>query len=163
MHHPTDRIAHTTTFVKPVVEHWLEWEIAQWVHPEGSIWWSIAPWVNALTMELHLAPGTRNSSMGPPWRIDPTTHRTTEIRLAPWCGEGSCLSPWPRELWKEELKLLLGGNPCPFMIIHSSMLLGGYREYYTSTHWRQFILQWVVFKTYLTSESELDTFGNHEL
>ena len=23
MHHPTDRIAHTTAFVTPVVEHWL--------------------------------------------------------------------------------------------------------------------------------------------
>ena len=32
MHHPTDRIAHTTAFDKPVVEHWLEREIAQWVH-----------------------------------------------------------------------------------------------------------------------------------
>ena len=32
MHHPTDRIAHTTAFVPPVVEHWLEQEIAQWVH-----------------------------------------------------------------------------------------------------------------------------------
>ena len=32
MHHPTDRIIHTTAFVKPVVEHWLEREIAQWVH-----------------------------------------------------------------------------------------------------------------------------------
>ena len=31
MHHPTHRIAHTTSFVKPVVEHWLEQEIAQWV------------------------------------------------------------------------------------------------------------------------------------
>ena len=28
----TDRIAHTTAFVTPVVEHWLEREIAQWVH-----------------------------------------------------------------------------------------------------------------------------------
>ena len=29
-----DRIAHTTAFVTPVVEHWLKWEIAQWVyHP----------------------------------------------------------------------------------------------------------------------------------
>ena len=28
-----DRIAHTTGFVIPVVEHWLEREIAQWVHP----------------------------------------------------------------------------------------------------------------------------------
>ena len=33
MHHPSDRIAHTTAFVTPVVEHWLEPEIAQWVHP----------------------------------------------------------------------------------------------------------------------------------
>ena len=33
MHHPTDRIAHTMAFVTPVVEHWLEREIAQWVHP----------------------------------------------------------------------------------------------------------------------------------
>ena len=33
MHHPTDRIAHTTAFVTPVVEHWREREIAQWVHP----------------------------------------------------------------------------------------------------------------------------------
>ena len=24
MHHPTDRIVHTTAFVTPVVEHWLE-------------------------------------------------------------------------------------------------------------------------------------------
>ena len=31
------RIAHTSAFVTPVVEHWLELEIAQWVHHEGSI------------------------------------------------------------------------------------------------------------------------------
>ena len=30
MHHPTDRIAHTTAFLRPVVEHWVEREIAQW-------------------------------------------------------------------------------------------------------------------------------------
>ena len=39
--------AHTTAFVKPVVEHWLEREIGQWVHHEGSIWQSIALWANA--------------------------------------------------------------------------------------------------------------------
>ena len=33
MHHPTDRIAHTTTFVTTVVVHWLERKIAHWVHP----------------------------------------------------------------------------------------------------------------------------------
>ena len=37
MHHPIDRITHTAAFVAPVVEHWLEREIAQWVHYEGSI------------------------------------------------------------------------------------------------------------------------------
>ena len=94
MHHPTDRIAHTTAFVTPVVEHWLEREIAQWVHPmndrsddpshhewtllprsyislhEGSIRRPIAPWVNALNTELYLAP----------WRIDTRTHRTMSER-----------------------------------------------------------------------------------
>ena len=29
----TDRITHTTAFVTSVVEHWLEREIDQWVHP----------------------------------------------------------------------------------------------------------------------------------
>ena len=33
MHLTTDRIAHIMAFVTPVVEHWLEREIAQWVHP----------------------------------------------------------------------------------------------------------------------------------
>ena len=30
MHHPTDRIAHATAFVTPVVEQWLEQEICSW-------------------------------------------------------------------------------------------------------------------------------------
>ena len=37
MHHPTDRITHTTAFVTPVVEHWLEREMAQWVHSEQAV------------------------------------------------------------------------------------------------------------------------------
>ena len=41
---PIYRIAHTTTvFVTPVVEHWLERKIAQWVHHKGSIRRPIAP------------------------------------------------------------------------------------------------------------------------
>ena len=46
MHHPTDKIAYTTTYVKPVMEHWLEREITQWVHHEGSIRRPIAPILN---------------------------------------------------------------------------------------------------------------------
>ena len=40
---PTDMIAYTTAFVTPVVEHWVEREIAQWAHNEGSIRRPIAP------------------------------------------------------------------------------------------------------------------------
>ena len=43
LHHPTNRIAHTTAFVTPVVENWLKREIAQWVHHERSIRRPIAP------------------------------------------------------------------------------------------------------------------------
>ena len=52
----SSKITHTTAFVTPVVEHWLEREIAQWVHHEGSIRRHIAPWANTLTTELHIAP-----------------------------------------------------------------------------------------------------------
>ena len=43
MHRPTDRIIHATAFVTPVVEHWLEREIAQCVYHEGSIRKPIKP------------------------------------------------------------------------------------------------------------------------
>ena len=56
MYHPTDRITYTTVFIAPILEHWLEREIAQWVHHEGLIRRLIAPRVYALTTELHLAP-----------------------------------------------------------------------------------------------------------
>ena len=56
MHHPTDRIAHTTAFVTLVVEHWLEGEIAQWVHPMKDR--SNDP----LHHELHLDPENMDKS-----------------------------------------------------------------------------------------------------
>ena len=40
---PSHRTAHITALVTSVVEHWLEQEIDQWVHHEGSIQWHIAP------------------------------------------------------------------------------------------------------------------------
>ena len=30
MHHPTDRITHTTAFVTPVVDHWMEREMGHY-------------------------------------------------------------------------------------------------------------------------------------
>ena len=32
-----DRLAHIMAFITPVVKHWLESEIVQWFHHEGSI------------------------------------------------------------------------------------------------------------------------------
>ena len=46
-------------FITPVLEHWLEQEIAQLVHHEGSIQRPIASWANALTTELQVAPLVR--------------------------------------------------------------------------------------------------------
>ena len=37
IHHSTDRIVYSTAIVTPYMEHWLEREIAHWVHHEGSI------------------------------------------------------------------------------------------------------------------------------
>ena len=44
------RIAHAMIFLTPVVEQRLEWEIAQWVHHEGSIWQPTAPGGDALPL-----------------------------------------------------------------------------------------------------------------
>ena len=37
MHHPTDRITHTTAFVTPVVEHWLEREVERLTKPMNRL------------------------------------------------------------------------------------------------------------------------------
>ena len=77
MHHPTDRITHTTAFVTPVVEHWLEREIAQWAHLMKDR--SDDPPHHERTLNL--------------W----ATSRSLEGKhLKPmcWCGDGTCLSSW---------------------------------------------------------------------
>ena len=35
IHHTTVGIVHAMVFVIPIMEHWLEQEVAQWVHQEG--------------------------------------------------------------------------------------------------------------------------------
>ena len=45
---------HSTHFVNSYMEDWLEREIVQWAHHEGSIRRPIAQRANALTMELHV-------------------------------------------------------------------------------------------------------------
>ena len=71
MHHLINSLNHSTTLVTPVVEHWLEWEIAQWVH-EGSIRRSIAPKSISVTkcFSLHKAElkGNLRLWLLPRWR-----------------------------------------------------------------------------------------------
>ena len=74
MQHPTDRITHTTAFVTPVMEHWLEREIAQWVHPMKDR--SDDPSHHERT----LLPRSYISLLLEIARIDPTTHRTMSER-----------------------------------------------------------------------------------
>ena len=47
MHHPTDRITHTTAFGTPVVEHWLEREIAQ-LYVDAAV----AQWCKRCRLEI---------------------------------------------------------------------------------------------------------------
>ena len=69
MHHPTDRITHTTVFVTPVVEHWLEWEIAQWVHPPMKDW-SDDPSHHELTLlpRSYISLRPKRALQDSPWR-----------------------------------------------------------------------------------------------
>ena len=39
----TERVIHITAFVTPIVNHWLEQEIAQWVHQVELIRWPTTP------------------------------------------------------------------------------------------------------------------------
>ena len=61
MHHPTDRITHTTAFVYTSHGTLAGTRNSLWVHHEGSFRRPIPPWANAHTMELHLAPLAHSS------------------------------------------------------------------------------------------------------
>ena len=67
MHHPTDRITHTTAFVTPFVEHCLERELAQWVHPMKDR--SDDPSHHERTLYLWATPRSpKRRSVGTIWR-----------------------------------------------------------------------------------------------
>ena len=69
MHHPTDRIAHITAFVTPVVEHWLEREIAQWVHHDRIAGVVFYPGARCIFIAA-LADGAMGIRIDPPM-VDP--------------------------------------------------------------------------------------------
>ena len=71
--------------------HRLEWEIAQWIHHEGSIWWPITQWGNTLTTELHIAPYYLWSRCGRifnwPFSINTNRIARQRVQLAEVCNQ----------------------------------------------------------------------------
>ena len=153
MRYHIDRIAHTTPFVTPVVEHWLELEIAQWVHHEGSIRRSIAPRADALprsyTSHVYHTCATswykwgagRSSeierSLVVRWVVgsilhgmDPLSYFSFQPVLHDWCnkGRGMCYPVCGMVHIKEPLLLidmssLCGGSGFPFSLSEWSLTI----------------------------------------
>ena len=101
-HRATSRSS--TAFVTPVVEHWLEREIAQWVHYEGSIRRPIAPWAKA----YHRATSRSSTAF-----VTPVVEHWLEWEIAQWVHhEGGIrrpIAPWAKALTME---LHLAPYPC---------------------------------------------------
>ena len=71
---PSHRIAHTMAFVIPVVEHWLEQEIAQWVHPMKD----------RSLCGKNICDGLSDQS----FIVDPLNHFLFQPVLHNWCNKG---------------------------------------------------------------------------
>ena len=71
MHHPTDTIAHTTAFVRPIVEHWLERdspkEVTKWEWASSVLWFllflmsHIRSVLSSDALRMNLPPGCTTS------------------------------------------------------------------------------------------------------
>ena len=115
MHHPTDRIAHTTAFVTPVVEHWLEREIAQWVHPWKDRSDDPSHHERMPLPQSYIKEWTRNFNKTSYFSFQPVLHN--------WCnkGRGMCYPVCGMVHIKEPLLLigkssLCGGSGFPLSL-----------------------------------------------
>ena len=86
MHLPTDRIAHTIAFITPVVEHWLECEIAQ-MDPKTHHTMS-----EHIAMEILIKHGVPHSwcdgSSDRSFMVDPLSYFSFQPVLNDWCNKG---------------------------------------------------------------------------
>ena len=72
MHHPTDRIAHTTAFVTPVVEHWLDMK-----YSDIMITWQVST-----TSVVRWVVGSIFHG------VDPLSYFSFQPVLHDWCNKG---------------------------------------------------------------------------
>ena len=70
MHHPTDRMTHTTAFFTQVMGHWLEREIAQWIHHMKH--WSDNPSHHKQGLEREIAQWIHHMKH---WSDNPSHHK----------------------------------------------------------------------------------------
>ena len=73
MHHPTDRITHTTAFVTPVMEHWLDREISHRRERDVAQRYSIRSWYWVVGSILH--------------GVDPLSYFSLQPVLHDWCNK----------------------------------------------------------------------------
>ena len=89
MHHPTDRITHITASVTPVVEYWIEQEIAQWVHHDRIAGVVFYPGARCIFIAAP-ADGAMGIRIDPPM-VDPLSIFPFQPVLHDWCYVLSCL------------------------------------------------------------------------
>ena len=144
MHHPTERITHTTTFVTPVVEHWLERQRAERGKKKQKNNSASRLRPQKLRLERivnlpHLPQGAGRSSeversLMVRWivesilhGVDPLSYLSFHPVLYDWCnkGRGMCYPVCGMVHIKEPLLLigkssLYGGSGFPFSLSRSS-------------------------------------------
>ena len=105
MHHPTDRITHTTAFVTPIVEHWLEREIAQCVHPMKD---------RSDDQSHHERTLLPRSYILLPFMVDPLSYFSFQLVLHDLCNKchGMCYPVYGIVNIKDPLLLIKKSSPC---------------------------------------------------
>ena len=126
MHHPTDRITHTMAFVTPVVEHWLEREIAQWVHPMKDrsddpshhertlyLWATSRSRYGASRIRGRAWSSWNDGSLDRSFLVEPLSYFSFQPVLHDWCnkGRGECSPVYGMMHIKEPLLLIGKSSP----------------------------------------------------
>ena len=104
MHHPTDRIAHTTYTSRGALAGTRNSSMGP--PNEGSIRRPIAPWANALTTELHLTPTTHRtmserSYHGATSRSHDPSHHERTLLPRSYISFPRPIAPWANALTTE--------------------------------------------------------------
>ena len=102
MHQHTDRMAHTTAFVTPVVDHWLERVLFSSVTRERDV----APWQERSLMVRWVVGSILHG-------VDPLSYFSFQPALHDWCNKGRSMCYPVCEMTHIKEPLLLNGKSSP--------------------------------------------------